>query len=77
MGLCISCVRSSRLVAQTAGLLPLRFILASGTWRPSPARANICPAHFILKMEVARTSETLASYHNTAWRHTPEDIDLR
>jgi hypothetical protein len=25
------------------------------------------------KMEAVRTSETLASYHNTTWRHNPED----
>jgi len=27
-----------------------------------------CSEDFILKMEAARTSETLVSYHNTTWR---------
>jgi hypothetical protein len=29
-----------------------------------------------VKMEAARSSETLVSYHNICWRHNPEDIDL-
>jgi hypothetical protein len=24
----------------------------------------------------AQSSETLVSYHNTAWRHNPDDLDL-
>jgi len=32
--------------------------------------------HFTLKMEAARTSETLVSYHNTTLRHSPEDLDM-
>jgi hypothetical protein len=29
-----------------------------------------------LKMEAVRTSETLVPYHNSIWRHGPEDLDL-
>jgi len=27
-------------------------------------------------MEAAWISETFVSYHNTTWRHNPEDLDL-
>jgi len=33
--------------------------------------------HFILKMEAARPSEMLASYHNTTQHHNPEDFHLK
>jgi hypothetical protein len=32
--------------------------------------------HFTLKMEAARSSKTLVSYHNTTRRHNSEDLDL-
>jgi len=32
---------------------------------------------FTLKMEAEGTSETLESYHNTAWRHSPEEIEFK
>jgi len=32
--------------------------------------------HFTLKMEGARSSETLVSYRNITWRQNPEDINL-
>jgi len=31
---------------------------------------------FTLKMEAAWSTETLIFYHYTAWRHSPEDLDL-
>jgi len=40
---------------------------------------NIFARHhcrFPLKIQAAWTSETLVSYHKTAWRHNPEDLDL-
>jgi len=30
-----------------------------------------------VKMEAARSSETLVSYHNTTGRHNTEDLDLK
>jgi hypothetical protein len=32
---------------------------------------------FTLKMEAARSSDTLVSYHNTTQRHKPEGLDLK
>jgi hypothetical protein len=32
---------------------------------------------FMLNMKAARPSEMLVSYRNTAWRHKPEDLDLK
>jgi hypothetical protein len=32
--------------------------------------------YFILKMEAARSSETLVSYRNIKRRHNPEDLEL-
>jgi hypothetical protein len=31
---------------------------------------------FTLKIEAAWISETSVFYHNTTWRHNPEDLDL-
>jgi len=33
-------------------------------------------SHFTLKIEVAWSSETLVSYHNTTQHHNPENLDL-
>jgi len=33
--------------------------------------------HFTLKMEAARSSETLVSYCNTTQHHNPEDLDMK
>jgi len=30
----------------------------------------------VLKMEAARSSETVVSYCNTTWRHNPKDLDF-
>jgi len=35
------------------------------------------PCSYNLKMEIARCSETLVSYHMTTRRHNPEDSDFR
>jgi hypothetical protein len=32
---------------------------------------------FTLKMEAARTSETLVSYYNITWHQNPEHLDLK
>jgi hypothetical protein len=39
--------------------------------------ADIQVEVFWVKMEAAGSSETLVSYRNTIWRHTPEDLDLK
>jgi len=36
-----------------------------------------CDAVFTLKMEAARPSLTLVSYHNTTRRYNPEDLDMK
>jgi hypothetical protein len=45
-------------------------------WGVTPCSAVVGYQRFILKIETAWTSETLISYHNTTWRHNPEDLDL-
>jgi len=37
----------------------------------------LCTSHFILKMEAARSSEMLVSYHNITRRHNSENLDLK
>jgi hypothetical protein len=37
---------------------------------------NLLPLASILKMDVARSSETLVPFYQVSWRHYLEDIDL-
>jgi hypothetical protein len=34
-------------------------------------------SNFAQKIEAVRSSETFVSYHNTTWRHNPEDLDFK
>jgi len=48
-------------------------------WRfPWPVPMPFFPitSHFTLKMEAARTSETLVPYHNNTWCLNPEDLGI-
>jgi len=37
----------------------------------------VAPFSFIVKMEAARSSETVVSYRSITWRHNPECLDLK
>jgi hypothetical protein len=45
-------------------------------WVVNPCSYMVGYQCFTLKMEAARSSETLVFYHITTWYHNPEDHDL-
>jgi hypothetical protein len=55
----------------TGRLHPHSYWLTCTSTPPTPSTT-----HFTLKMEAARSSETLVSYHSTTWSHNPEDLNL-
>jgi hypothetical protein len=44
-------------------------------WVVTPC--SVVVGYFTLKMEAARSSETLVPYHNITGRHNPEDLDMK
>jgi len=45
-------------------------------WYNTTISEYLAASTFTLKMEAAKSSKTLVSYHGATWHHNPEDLDL-